>query len=501
LDETKMSVLYPLTNPPYQWKSKYLDPRSLEEFIALEEREQIRLLSSTFSNYLKFAVNTGPRDEQLAEFIYEIDEALETNEKPYISVRSGHGTGKTYILANLSNYIGLTEDDAKIVLTAPVAAQLENQLMPELKKWSENLFPLIAPLVDVKTKHATYGAGKGLNRAVARTARKNNSEALAGVHGSFVLYILDEASGIDQKIFEVIEGALTGERFLFVMCSNPTRTVGNFYDSHTKNKKFYRTIHLNSENSANVKKAWLDTMAKKFGADSDIYNVRVKGNFPKTMTDALFTIEMLEQFFDTKRVVDDSGVEVWGNDIARYGDDKTRIFKRKGYRGYGFAGWEKQDLMKTAARVVAEYNQSYTKPDYIVIDTNGLGVGVYDRVNELGLDGVAQDGNSNYKATNDMYLNKRAEMYHNLADAMKKGASCPYDEELEEELLATTYSVTQNGLIKIIPKDEIKEIISRSPDKGDAVALSYFENFITKEYKPEQYANTHKARTVPGGAW
>ena len=152
------SPLKVLSNP-FVWESKYLNPMSLEQFVKLESKEQVAIIRSSFTNYLKFGVNTAPKDQQLADFIFQIDEALETNEKPYISVRSGHGTGKTYILANLANFIGLTEDDAKIVLTAPVAAQLENQLMPELKKWSECLFPLIAPLVDVKTKQKTLPDG------------------------------------------------------------------------------------------------------------------------------------------------------------------------------------------------------------------------------------------------------------------------------------------------------------------------------------------------------
>ncbi len=495
-------VLYPLTNP-FIWESKYLNPMSYEEFGILEQKEQIKLISSTFSNFLKFGVGVGPKDEQLADFIYEIDEALETNEKTEISVRSGHGTGKTFILANLANYIGLTEDDAKLVLTAPVAAQLENQLMPEVKKWADNLFPLIKPLADVKTKHATYGATKK-NKAVARTARKNNSEALAGVHGSFVLYILDEASGISNEVFEVIEGALTGERYLLVMCSNPTRTSGKFYDSHTnvQSIKHYRRVHLNCERSANVKPAWIQKMKDKYGEESDVYRVRVKGEFPKAQTDALFTPEMLSRFFDGNRTIDDNGLNIWGNDIARYGDDKTYIYKRKGYKGLGFVGWEKLDTMETAARGAKEYNISYEKPDYINVDTNGLGVGVYDRYNQIGLRGIAQDCNSNYKATDTAYLNKRTEMYHNLADAIKKGAYTPYDANLEEELLAVTYSLTEKGLIKLCPKDEIKDVIGRSPDKADSVALSYYENYPPKKNIDEtERINHEQSHHIPQGAW
>lgn len=491
--------MIPETNP-FIWESKYLNPITLTDFLKLEEKEKIKLISSTFSNYLKFGVNAGPKDEQLAGFIYEIDEALETNEKPYISVRSGHGTGKTFVLANLSNFIGLTEDDAKIVLTAPVAAQLKNQLVPELKKWSQSLYPSIAGLVDVMSMEAVYGK-VNQNKAVARTARKENTEALAGVHGKFVLYIIDEASGIDQKIFDVIDGALTGDRFLFVMCSNPTKTFGTFFDSHNKNRKLYRCIHLDCRKSANVKSTWLATMADKYGIESDTYRVRVKGEFPKSSTNALFTLEMVESLFDYTKIVDDSGIEVWGQDIARFGDDKSQLYRRKGYRGRGFIGWEKKDTMETASKFMYEYNHSYIKPDYAFFDTIGVGAGVFDRVCQLGLTKVALEGNASRKATNPIYTNKRTEMYHNLADAIKQGFCTPYDEELEEELLAHTYSITNDGRIALCSKDEIKDSIGRSPDKSDAVALTFFEILAAQSYKKDDFAQTYQQASIPVGAW
>lgn len=484
----------------FVWESKYLDATTIEEFISLDIQSQAKLISSTFSNYLKYGVNVSPKDPQLADFIYEIDEALETNEKPYITVRSGHGTGKTFILANITNYIGLTEEDAKIILTAPVAAQLKNQLVPELKKWSQNLFPSIAGLVDVMSMEAVYGK-VNQNKAVARTARKENTEALAGVHGKFVLYIVDEASGIDQRIFDVIDGALTGDRFLFVMCSNPTRTVGTFYDSHNKNRKLYRCVHLDSEKSANVKPKWIETMADKYGRESDIFRVRVNGHFPTTSTNSLFSIEDMERLFDKTREVDDSGISVFGCDIARYGDDKTIIFHRKGYKGSFFRVHEKQDTMTTAAKIINEYNIIYEKPEYLFIDTIGVGAGVYDRVAQLGLGEKVIEANASMRSTNPIYFNKRTEMYHNMADAARKGLYLPYDEDLEEELLAITYSITPDGKVRLCSKDEIKETIGRSPDKSDSVALSFFEELPAQSYKKEDYATTYQEQSIPQGAW
>lgn len=482
----------------FKWDSKYLDTRSLHDFVALDPKSQMKLISSSFSNYLKFGVNAAPKDQQLADFVFQIDEALETNEKTQISIASGHGTGKTFILSNLIIYIGLTRKDAKIPTTAPVASQLENILIPEVKKWKDKLFPKIKNFLEVQSKDVKFTNG---NKCFARTARKGNEEALAGVHATFVLYIIDEASGIDQKIFDVIEGALTGDNYLLVMCSNPTKTIGTFYDSHNKKKRFYRTIRLDSEASGNVKPAWVKMMADKYGTESDTYRVRVNGHFPKSSTNSLFNIEMLEKFFDDKRFVDDTGHEVWGQDIARFGDDTCQTFKRKGYKGYGFESWGKLDTMQTAAKIINAYEVSYSKPQYLFVDTIGVGGGVFDRLNQLGLSNILIEANASFKATNDIYFNKRTEMYHNLADAIKKGAYCPYDADLEEELLAITYSLTPNGKVKLGSKDEIKDSIGRSPDKSDAVALSYYEIMPSQEYIQKDYAQSTTYIQKPKGAW
>jgi len=483
----------------FKWISKYLNDISLQDFLNFSQEEKIKLIASSFSNYLKFAVNTAPQDEQLANFIYQIDEALDTKQTPYISVRSGHGTGKTYVLANLSNYIGLTKDDAKIVLTAPVAAQLKNQLIPELKKWSKYLYPPLDDLVEIKSMEAIYGR-KNINKAIGRTARKENSEALAGVHGKFVLYVVDEASGVDRKIFDVIKGALTGEDFLFVMASNPTRTTGEFYDSHNEKRKFYRTIHLNCEHSARVNKTWIESMKEQYGEDSDTYRVRVKGNFPKAQTNSVFSLEDIENLFNKKRIIDDSGNEIWGMDIARFGDDKSVLYKRKGYRGMGFISWEKLDTMQTASKFLYEYNVAISKPNYAFFDTIGVGAGVFDRVSQLGLNDIVLEANASLKATNSIYFNKRTEMYFNLLEAIKKGFFTPYDKELEEELSALTYSITPNGLLKLVSKDEIKESLGRSPDRADSLALSFFEILPAQEYKKDDYVN-NTFIDIPTGAW
>ena len=173
--------------------------------------------------------------------------------------------------------------------------------------------------------------------------------------------------------------------------------------------------------------------------------------------------------------VDKSGVFSYAVDVARYGSDKGCLTKRRGYHIYALQSFKDYSTMELANTVADEYNrEDDKKPNAIFIDTIGVGSGVYDRTVERGLSAI--DSNVAMKAdSNDTYINKRAEMYFRLNEFIKKGGKIPNDDELKEELLAIRYFYSNsNGKIQIMPKDDIKDIIGRSPDKSDSVALHFF---------------------------
>ena len=376
-----------------------------------EELQFAKDCGETFEYFCRYGLKVkldpeNSEDEaQQLEFVRAVDDAVAGKGSRYISVRSGHGTGKTGCLSWLILWGGLTKRDCKIPTTAPVASQLKNQLIPEVKKWSEKMYPKFRPIVEVQSVDVKFQNG---NHCFARTARKDNTEALAGVHAEFVIYIIDEASGVDHKVFEVIEGALTGDNFLFIMTSNPTRTAGFFYDSQNKNRAQFKCLHFDSLKSPNVNKAYSKRMADKYGIESDIYRVRVKGDFPLSNTSGLYTLTQIEeaQKRDIK-TLDTSGAKVWGLDCARFGNDKSSLCKRHGYQITEIKKKENADTMVVANWVAFEYNQTEEedKPDAIFVDTIGLGAGVFDRLLEMNY--PVLEGNSSFAADDSTYLNKR----------------------------------------------------------------------------------------------
>ena len=130
-------------------------------------------------------------------------------ENTMTSVRSGHGVGKSAVEAWAVIWFLLTRPFPKIPCTAPTAHQLNDILWAELNKWRRNN-PLLEQEL-IWTHERLYLRGYPEEWfAVARTASK--PDALQGFHAEHVLYIIDEASGVDDLIFEPVLGALSTDR-------------------------------------------------------------------------------------------------------------------------------------------------------------------------------------------------------------------------------------------------------------------------------------------------
>lgn len=425
-------------------------------------------------------------------------DAIDSGERK-ISIRSGHGTGKTTLLSWIVLWWGLFRDDAKIPMTAPTSHQLYDLLLPEVRKWRENLPEKLQAEVDIKSERIDF-ANK--NFAVARTARKDQPEALQGFHATALAFIIDEASGIPKIIFEVAEGAMTGEDTLVIMAANPTRTDGYFYDSHHKNRWQWSCFQFNAEESENVSDRWIAEKKRQYGEDSDVYRVRVKGEFPRQSSDAVFALSEVEEAI-SREVYDDSGSEVWGIDVADYGDDKTVLVKRIGKYIYSIEAKSNLDLPAIAGWLIYEYRNSTRKPSVIFADAIGIGSSLPSVCAERGLDIVVGVKASNKADDDKTYFNKRSEWYYLLKEMLEDG-KLPDDDELVGELMAQRYFISNDGRIQLIPKKDIKNELGRSPDKADACAIccnSLIHTVIDDDEDSLEEINYVPPYNYGGAAW
>jgi len=225
----------------------------------------------------------------------------------------------------------------------------------------------------------------------------------------------------------------------------------------------------------------------KKGLSEKAIRQEIYGEFVENVSNEMFSYEEVERAMRIE-VAPSVGPIVWGIDLARHGDDLSVIAKRKGKFFYEpLKTLDIQDTMKLAEWIYFEYQQTPNdwKPDIIFLDTTAgsLGWGVHDRLKQFGLPVEPVDFAS--KSMMRGILNKRCEMYERLKEEhLKQAGNLPKDNDLLFELINTEYEYTDKGLKKIISKDEIKKRIGRSPDRADAIALTYAlptENIISKQ--------------------
>lgn len=417
---------------------------------------------------------------------------------PLVSVRSGQGVGKTALEASLIIWFLCCRPNSRVVCTAPTQQQLHDVLWAEVSKWLER--SMVKNLLRW-TKTKLYMVGHdNIWFATARTASK--PENMQGFHADYMLFIVDEASGVKDNIMEAIDGTLSGDENKMLMCGNPTRTSGYFYRSHHQNRADFKTHKVSSRNSKRTNKKNIDRLEKQYGQDSDVVRVRVDGEFPKSEPDTFIPLELAEaavkrevyRLIDEneadenapvkwRRVIpDDEEIEI-GVDVARFGDDETDIVPRIGMYVPFIQSHTKQDTMVTTGWIVAiakDLMRTYGRPRCTVkIDDDGVGGGVTDRLREVvreeGLYINVVDCHNGGKANeHEHYDNWGTEAWANLRDLLQSGdIQIPNDDDLIGQLSTRKYSVTSKGRIILESKKDMKKRGLRSPDRADALVLAF----------------------------
>lgn len=400
-----------------------------------------------------------------------------------VAIRSGHGVGKTALEAWVCLWFLFTRPYPKIPCTAPTQRQLYDILWPEISKWMEQSEILKAIFEWKQTKVAARFAPERWF-ATARTASK--PENMAGFHEDHILFICDEASGIDDRIYETIEGALTSADAKLLLCGNPTRNAGVFKRAFFEDRDLYYTQKISCLDSERVTDEYSQLLIRQYGMDSDVVRVRVLGEFPKAEPDGLIALELVEAAMMRDTLNDDikqSNTVFIGADIARFGDDETVICSRIGGRVLDMTHYNKRDTMETvgrildtATRIMAAYGKQRAA---IYVDDDGVGGGVTDRLREVvyerGLNATVYDCHNGGKANDSgHYANWATESWDLLRQRFAAGTiQLPQDDELAAQLSMRKYKVNSKGQMLLEEKSLYKKRTRRSPDRADALVLAF----------------------------
>lgn len=319
-----------------------------------------------------------------------------------------------------------------------------------------------------------------------------------------MLFIVDEASGVADPIMEAILGTLSGENNKLLMCGNPTRTSGTFYDAFHADRAMYKYHTVSSADSQRTNKQNIEALIRKYGRESNVVLVRVFGEFPKQEDDVFIILSIIEQCGSkVYELPEDEGMPyiIFGVDVARFGDDETVIYRNAKGKLKLVVHRRGQDLMATVGDIVVQYRKAikefpeYNGRIYVNIDDTGLGGGVTDRIKEVKREQKLHrlcviPINAAEKIDTDTKEGKEAaEYYNNLTTHMwavlrelleNRQIEIEDDSDTFAQLSIRKYFMASNGKLELESKKEMKKRGVSSPDRADAAALSTYLGKVKK---------------------
>lgn len=400
-----------------------------------------------------------------------------------VSIRSGKGTGKDCMGAMLVLWFLVCFPNVKIPCTANSGKQLKEVLWSEIKKWLKD--SLIEDWVVCQSDKVYMKAGKKEDHgkrwfATARTVNVKGSadaqsETLQGFHEDYMMFVVDEASGLPEPVFKPFETTLTGLCNFVLLLWNPTRSHGYAIDTFGKNKEDWVCLQWNAEESELSQmpqfKAQIERMERRYGRDSTAFRVNVLGLPPKASADALIPMDWVMDAVGREFEIDPDDPLRLGVDVGA-GGDRSVLLQRVGNSVTKIKAHDTPDTMELTGWVSDAIHRGGV--DATFVDIIGIGQGVYDRLRELGHKRV-YSVDVRRTSTSERFKKLRDELWWKIRERFEKGTiSIPNDEELICELTTIKYKPESDGRVKVEGKKELRARGAASPDKADALCLTEF---------------------------
>lgn len=417
------------------------------------------------------------------------------------AIASGHGVGKSALVAWIILFLMSTRVDTRGVVTASTQFQLEDKTWPELAKWynmaiNKHWFTWTA----TGLVFSAYPEEKQKNyKTTAATVSEQKTEAFAGLHNEdkTVFIIFDEASGVNGKVWEVAEGALLGrgEKFFFAK-GNPTRPDGEFADCFDKHAHLYRHRHVDSREVSQTNLTAVQLVIDKYGVDSDEVKVRIRGLFPTQSFNGFIGIDIARDAIERELTVDLMEGLIMAVDVARFGADHSVIGFRQGRdaRSIPFKKFKGLPITKLAEICMREAD--IYRPDLIVIEATGVGAGVVDIMRDRGYKICeVHPGAAAHK--HELYVNRRAEYWSEMKEWLYDQGCIPDNSNLFSQLTTILYSYDRHEQrIKLEPKEEMKKRGLESPDEADTLALTFAERIARRDRNRDRAAQGDRNRAL-----
>ena len=389
----------------------------------------------------------------------------------YVSVFSGRGCTKTTSLALAAIWWLWTRDDAKVMATGPKFDQLKITLWAEIGKWLDR--SKVADEIK-RTSERIFHVDPAMH-SFGQIITSKEKENISGIHATHVLWLIDEASNVEQELITAILGGMTDPESKVIMAGNPTKASGPFFDTQHRDRKSWKCLRFSSEDSAMKNKVWFARM-QRFPKESDIYRVYVLGLPPLGNPKAIISLADCHAARD--RLVAIENYLEMGVDPAREGNDLTSIAIRRGNKLLEIRVYPKTkgpEVIGYTLKMLREYRQStgIKSKVKIKVDDHGLGGPIGDELALNETDNIEVIPCLFGGKGNDRYADPATIMLFELADKITEIELCD-DEELIEELSTREWNSVSGGRMQAEPKPKYKERLGRSPDRSDACVLCYY---------------------------
>ncbi|MBA3766824.1 MAG: terminase [Acidobacteria bacterium] len=429
----------------------------------------------------------GPRKWQAKE-LTALGKHLQnpkTRFTPYqLAVGSGHGIGKSAFIGMVTNWGMSTCVDCKVVTTANTDTQLRTKTAPEVGKWfrlsiTNKWFNVTATAI-----YSTDPDREKSWRADFVPWSKNNTEAFAGLHNKNkrIILIFDESSAIDDKVWDVAEGALTDENteIIWLVFGNMTRATGRFRECFRKYKHRWRGLQIDSREVEGTNKEQIAKWVEDYGVDSDFVKVRVRGMPPAMSAKQFISTTDVDNAFGRHMKEDKYSwaPKILTVDPAWEGDDEFVIGLRQGLVFKILRVVAKNDNDVHMASLIAEL-EDQEKADAVFIDA-GYGTGIVSVGRTLGRDWILVWFAE--KSHDPACVNKRAEMWKKMRDWLKEGGAIPKDNVLYTDLIGPETVSRLDGAIQLESKKDMKSRGIPSPNRADCLALSFAHPVTAKQF-------------------
>src|SRR5215471_39246 len=451
---------------------------------------------------------TGPEPWQkrlltkLGKHVEENDQRIMLTLDPLVwrSARSsGHGVGKSALVAWLILWVMATRANARGVITANTQKQLETKTWPELAKWHK-IFLFKRWFVWQATSYSSALVPEEERKnymMTAMTVGEDNVEAVQGLHNatSTVLLIFDEASGIHPKIWEAAVGATTDGEVFFLVFGNPTQPAGDFADCFDKHIDMYDIEFVDSRDVSHTNKAALSDIIRMYGADSDEARVRVYGQFPHQAYNEFIGKDLAKAAQERQLQIDHMAALIMSIDVARYGGDEIVI----GYRQGRDARTRPRLIFKGLStvqltRIIVKEVQIH-RPDAIVVEAPGGGDGVIDQLRENYHLKVFEFWPGAIAADQQKFYRRRDEIWHLGKEWLIDGGCIDDDEEFFRQLTGLQYGYDRfEQKLKMESKELYKSRTGEhSPDRADQFMLTFAVNVLRRD-RGQDWRARHQAK-------